>query len=266
MSAPSETQDETTPQQATGCYVYGLLPGDVELNSEIQGIGDPPATVRLARAGDDLAALVSDADLSRPLGTPDDLQAHKEILDAIVVGAPVLPVRFGTVLTDEDAVVSELLEPHRDEFAEALDELEGTAEYVIHGRYVEQAILAEILSENAQAAQLADQVRGGDPDATRDLRIGLGELINDAVAAKREKDTRQLLPAIADHCRASLIRQPTHELDAVYVAVLAELDKADELGKAVGDLASEWQERMELQLLGPMAPYDFVGDNREAQG
>ena len=258
MSAPSATRDESRSEPTTGCYVYGLLPGDVELTSEVRGIGDPPTTVRLVSAGD-LAALVSAVDLSRPLGTPGDLQAHKLVLDSVVLGSPVLPVRFGTVLTGEDAVVSELLEPHRDEFTAALDELDGTAQYVIHGRYVEQAILAEILSQNAQAAKLADRVRGADADATRDLRIGLGELINNAVAVKREKDTRQLLSAIDNQGLGSLIRQPTHELDAAYVAVLAELDKADELEKAVSDLADKWQERIELRLLGPMAPYDFVG-------
>jgi hypothetical protein len=266
MSAPSKTRDQATPQQTTGCYVYGLLPGDVELNSEIRGVGDPPVAVRLVRAGNDVAALVSDVDLSRPLGNPGDLRAHKEVLDSAALGSPVLPVRFGTVLTGEDVVVSELLEPHRAEFAAALDELDGTAEYVIHGRYVEQAMLTEILSKDAQAAQLADQVRGADADATRGLRIALGELINEAVAAKREKDTRRLLAAIGDRCRASLVRQPTHELDAVYVAVLADLDKADELENAVRDVATGWQERMELRVLGPMAPYDFVAADRELEG
>jgi hypothetical protein len=266
MSAPSTTQGEARSQPTTGCYVYGLLPGDVELNSEVLGVGDPPASVRLVRAGDDLAAMVSDVDLSRPFGNPEDLRAHKEILDSAALGSPVLPVRFGTVLTGEDAVVSELLEPHRAEFAAALDELEGTAEYVIHGRYVERVILAEILSQNAAAAKLADQIRAANPDATRDLRIRLGELINEAVAARREKDTRQLLPSIGDQCRASFVRQPTHELDAVYVAVLADLDKADELEKAVRDVASAWRERTELRLLGPMAPYDFVAADRELEG
>jgi hypothetical protein len=257
MSTPSATRDESRSEQATCCYVYGLLPGDVELNSQIRGIGDPPNTVRLVSTGD-LAALVSSVDLSQPLGTPRDLQAHKLVLDSVVLGAPVLPVRFGTVLAGEDAVLSELLEPNRDEFTAALGELDGTAQYVIHGRYVEQAILAEILSENAQAARLADGIRGADADATRDLRIGLGELLNDAVTVKRDKDTRQLLSAIGDHCMGSLVREPTHELDAAYVAVLAELDRADELEKAVSDVADRWQERIELRLLGPMAPYDFV--------
>jgi hypothetical protein len=258
MSAPSETRSKT------GLYVYGILPGDVELNSEIDGVGNPPGEVRLVRSGD-LAALVSEVDLLGPLGTPEDLQAHEEILDSIVAAAPVLPLRFGAVLTSEDAVVEELLEPHQDDFAAALEELEGRAEYVVKGRYVERAILAEILSEDSEAAQLRDQIRGADPDATRDLRIQLGEIINNAVAARREEDTRLLLSAAADHCEASFVRDPTHEMDAVNVAFLVDEDKAGELDLVVEDLGSRWEGRVELRVLGPMAPYDFVGGTQEAE-
>src|ERR1700730_10989806 len=246
MSAPSETRSKT------GLYVYGILPGDVELNSEIDGVGNPPGEVRLVRSGD-LAALVSEVDLLGPLGTPEDLQAHEEILDSIVAAAPVLPLRFGAVLTSEDAVVEELLEPHQDDFAAALEELEGRAEYVVKGRYVERAILAEILSEASEAAQLRDQ------------RIQLGEIINNAVAARREEDTRLLLSAAADHCEASFVRDPTHEMDAVNVAFLVDEDKADELDLVVEDLGSRWEGRVELRVLGPMAPYDFVGGTQEAE-
>jgi hypothetical protein len=243
--------------------VYGILPGDVELNSEIDGVGNPPGEVRLVRSGD-LAALVSEVDLLGPLGTPEDLQAHEQILDSIVTGSPVLPLRFGAVLTSEDAVIEELLEPHQDDFAAALEELEGRVEYLVKGRYVERAILAEILSEDSEAAQLRDQIRGADPDATRDLRIRLGELINNAVAAKREEDTRLLLSAMKDHCEASFVRDPTHELDAVNVAFLVDEDQADELDRVVEDLGSRWERRLELRMLGPLAPYDFVGGTQEA--
>jgi Gas vesicle synthesis protein GvpL/GvpF len=265
MSAPSHTQPNGKSRQQTGCYVYGILPGDVKLNTEIRGVGDPPGKVRLVYAGD-LAALVSEVDLSGRLGTPEDLQAHKEILDATAIASPVLPVRFGSVLTDEDAVVSELLEPHGEEFTAALELLEGRAEYVINGRYVEQAILTEILSEDSDAARLSEQVRGRDEDATRDLRMQLGELINDQIAAKREKDTRLLLSAMADHCEASVVREPTHELDAAYVAFLIPMDQADEAERVADELAGRWEGRVELRVLGPMAPYDFVGGAEQARG
>lgn len=264
MSAPTGTKpaDSQDKRQQTGWYVYGVLPGDVELTEEIRGVGN--TEVKLVRGGD-LAALVSEVELTGPIGTPDDLQAHQELLDSTASGAPVLPLRFGAVLTSEDAVVSELLEPNHDEFVAVLEELDGRLQYLIRGRYDEQAALGEILSENEEAAQLRDQIRDADPDATRDERIRLGEIINNAISAMREEDTRQLLSAMEDKAVVSVIRDPTHELDAVNVAFLIEEDSEDEMDQVVEDLGNQWEGRVELRVLGPMAPYDFVGARRPAE-
>ena len=259
MSMSTQEQSEPGTGQQTGVYVYGIVPGDVKLNSGVHGVGNPPGEIRLVRSGD-LAALVSEVDVTKPLGTPEDLQAHVEILDAVISDTPVLPSRFGAVLTNDDAVTEELLDANHDEFAAALRQLEGRAEYVVRGRYAEQAILDEILSENSRAARLRDRIHGADPDATRELRIELGEIVNNTVANKRQADTQLLVSAMKDRCVLSGVRAATNELDAVYVAFLVENGQVDELDRVVQDLSDGWQGRVELQIRGPMAPYDFVGN------
>jgi len=261
-SAPPDTESGAGAGEQTGYYVYGILPGDVELTEEIRGIGD--REVRLVCDGD-LAALVSEVELIGPLGTAEDLEAHKEILDSVAAGAPVLPLRFGAVVTSEDAVVSELLEPHRDEFAAALEELEGRTEYMVKGQYDESAVLEEILSEDSEASRLREQIRGQDADATREERMKLGEIISNAIAAKREEDTEQLVSRLADHSVASVVREPTHELEAVHVAFLVDEEEEDDFVEVAEDLEADWEGRVELRLLGPMAPYDFVGTSQEDQ-
>ena len=248
----------TGSKQQKGIYVYGILPADVELADEMPGVGDPPGQIRVIRS-DGLAALVSEVDLSRELGSPDDLMAHKDILDASAAELPVLPLRFGAVLASKEAVADELLVANHDEFAEALDELDGRAQFVVKGRYVEDVILDEALSQNKRAARLAEKIQGKNSDATRDARIQLGEMINEAVSAKREKDTRALGDAIQGHCVASVVRDPTHELDAAHVALLVDSDQEDDMEAVIEDLANAWDGRIEIRLLGPMAAYDFVG-------
>lgn len=255
----TETQDRQAPDtERTAVYVYGILPADIEVEPGTPGVGDPPGEVRVVRHGD-LAALVSDVNLDRPLGRPEDLYAHEELLDAAAGDVPVLPLRFGSMLASDDAVAQELLGAHHDEFAAALEQLEGHAEYIVRGRYVEHAVLREVLSEDKRAAELAGQTKDADPDATRDLRMELGEIINNAIDAKRQADTRALGDAVSDQVAASLVREPTHELDAVHAAFLVETDKAGQLRRAVDKLAEEWRNRIELRLLGPLAAYDFVG-------
>jgi gas vesicle protein GvpL/GvpF len=252
----------TGPEQACergqyGCYVYGIVPADVEPAGDVPGVGNPPGRIQLVRHGS-LAALVSEVDLAGTLGTPDDLRAHAQILDATAAEVPVLPLRFGTVMATRDAVAGNLLAVYQDAFATALADVEGRAQYVVKGRYVEQAVLAEALAEIPEAARLAEQIRGKDPDATRHARIRLGEIINKAITVKRNADTRALGEIVAPHCVASVAREPTHELDAVHVALLAEITRQDELEQALSDLAADWDGRIELRLLGPQAPYDFT--------
>jgi Gas vesicle synthesis protein GvpL/GvpF len=249
----------------TASYVYGIFPADIKLNRNLTGVGDPPGEMRVVREGD-IAALVSTVHRNRPLGTPEDLAMHQRILDACATEAPVLPIRFGAVLTDEVAVASELLAANHDEFVAALRHVEGTAEFVVKGRYEEGAVLGAVLADNREAAELHEQIKGADPDATRDLRIRLGEIVNAGVAARREADTRVLGECMKGHCVASKVREPGHELDAVNVAFLLKSDQEDELREVIGELAGDWQGRVELRVLGPTAVYDFVVTAETAEG
>ena len=263
---PPKSDSEQAPQgeQATACYIYGVVPADVESSSDAHGVGDPPGQISVVRHGE-IAALVSEVRIGGPLGTAEDLTAHQRLLDSVVTEVPVLPIRFGAVVTNADAVREEFLAPPHDEFLAALKELEGRAEYVVKGRYVEEAVLSEVLSEVPEAQDLRDQLRGQPEDATRNIRIQLGEIINEAVTAKRQKDTQALLDAMADKCVTSAVREPSHELDAANVAFLMDTSREKDIEQVIDDLADNWDGRVELRLLGPMAAYDFVG-NIEPEG
>ena len=249
MASTSDTQTRTA------YYVYGIVPGDVEADPEARGVGGSPIT--LVRHGE-VAALVSEVETDRPLGEPEDLQAHASVLDGAVAAVPVLPMRFGAVVADADAVAEELLAVHEEEFRAALEQLDGYAEYVVRGRYDQQAILNEVLAESPQATQLRDAIRDKPEDATRNERLALGELINNAVEAKRQADTRALMEALDRLDLQYTPRRPTHELEAVHVACLAEVARQDELARAMAELERDWDGRIEVRMLGPLAPYDFV--------
>ena len=241
----------------SGWYVYGVVPADVELEPDVYGIGDPPALVEVVRHGD-IAALVSEVDLGQPIGRPADLQAHQQLLDAAVYDTPVLPMRFGAVVASREAVEHEFLDEHEHEFAEALDALAERVQYVLRARYQEDALMREVLEENPTAASLADEVRGGDEVATRNLRIELGETINTAVAAKRDDDTAALIDLLSGSAVEIATRPATHELDAAHLALLVERDRQRECESVADRIAREWQDRVTFRLLGPMAAYDFV--------
>ncbi|MEV4292148.1 GvpL/GvpF family gas vesicle protein [Nonomuraea bangladeshensis] len=259
MGRPAKARGapEQDAEVTLGVYVYGIVPAGTKVPPDEQGLGDPAGEVRLVRHGD-IGALVSEVDVDRPIGRPGDFLAHERLLDAVSRTAAVLPFRFGSVLTNEEAVTEELLAPHHDDFLAALDELEGCAEYIVKGRYVEEALMGEILAENPEAASLREAIRGTSEDATRNERIRLGEIIAASVEAKRDLDTRTMLDAL-DGCYAqAVIREPSHEQDAVNLALLMRADEQETLERQLGDFAESWAGRVNIRLLGPLAPYDFV--------
>lgn len=251
----AETAKENEQAQAVGYYVYGVVPADVEPTEDARGLHE--RDVRLIRHGE-IGALVSEINVREAIGRPEDLAAHEGLLDATAVEAPVLPFRFGAVMTDADAVTEQLLAPNHDTFAKALKELEGRAEYIVKARYDEKAILEEVLAENEQAADLREQIRGKDEVATRDQRMRLGEIIHEAIEAKRDADTNALVEAISTHAVAHSVMAPTHEYDAAHIAFLVETDRRESFEKGVDDAAEDRQGRISFRLLGPLAPYDFV--------
>jgi hypothetical protein len=250
------TQNEMA-QNETVVYVYGVVPADVSADPEAKGVGEPPSKVKLVRSGA-VAALVGEIPARTPLGTPEDLTAHARILDSAAAEVPVVPLRFGALMTDIGAVEEEFLAPNADTFADMLRELEGRAQFALRGRYVEQTVLREIMDENPQVAELREQVRGKPEEAVRDARIALGERIGHAVEAKRSADTRALAAAIEELGVPVVVGDATHEWDAANVACLVELERQDELVEAARRFAQQHEGRITLRLLGPMAAYDFV--------
>ena len=215
MTSDAYDDDEAAPP--AGIYVYGIVPADVKPEDDATGIHDAP--IEIVTHGD-IAALVSEIDPNQRLGTPADLRAHAQILDGTSLVAPVLPLRFGAVVSDRDAVINELLADHDDEFASSLAELEGCAQYLVKGRYVQETILREIVDENPKATALLESIRSQPEELTRDARMALGEIIGHTLDVKRDADTRTTLDALSPVTDTVTVREPTHDEDAVQIAVL----------------------------------------------
>lgn len=243
----------------SGLFLYGLVPGDVEMvDPSAHGLGDPAGPVTVIRHRD-VAALVSEVPRDVRLGRPDDLVGYQELLDGIAgaAGVPVLPVRFGTVLSSREAV-GELLAARHDTYRAALAELDGRVEYLVRARYVGEALLSRVVADDPGIAALRDRLRGQPAGAAVDLRIRLGEQVHRAVEAHRGADTERLVRALAPYALAHSTQPPRHEQEAGRVAFLVERSRGEGFEEAVTALADEWRAWASVRLVGPAAAWDFV--------
>lgn len=242
---------------ATACYVYGVVPASAPQPKGTVGVGSPPAPVELVRHGR-IAALVSEVDRGEPLGTPDDLRAHARVLDSMAAeSTPVLPFRFGGVVRDRQAVAEDLLEPREHHLAAAFDELGDLVQFTVRGTYRQDRVLRDIVRERPDIARLREQIKDVPAQAVSDQQMRLGEMVSQELAARRQADAQVLLDALAPLATASVEGEPNDER-AVDASFLVHPSERSEFEAAAEDLARGWAERIDLRLLGPLAPYDFA--------
>lgn len=249
MTAPSEAEP--------ACYVYGVVPASARLPGKLTGLG-PSGRVRLVRAGE-IAAVVGQVALGRPLGSRADLTGHERVLDALVDAAvPVAPMRFGAVVADAHAVTDELLAPHEEHFAELLRDLAGRAQFTLSGSYVEEPVLREVLEEYPQLRELQDEISGLAPEQAYHHQLRLGEMIVAALKDKRHDDGADILDVLTPYAVDVVVREPAPADGVVDAAFLVADGRRDDFDAAVEECGSRFAGRVRLRLLGPVPAYDFV--------
>lgn len=244
-----------TAQASPVCYVYGVVPAGTLLPEGLEGTGG--GEVFLVEVGE-VAAVVSEFLPSGPLGSRDDLLTHEAVVAALAEETTVLPLRFGAVVTTADAVAEEMLAPNNDWFVSVLEELTGRHEFVVTGTYVEETVLREVMEEQPEVRRLQQTTRDLPEDASYYDRIRLGELIVQALEEKRRADTDLLMEVLSPVSLAMSLREPRDENTAVDVAFLVDDEEREDFEREVDALGAEWDGRIRLRLIGPLAPYDFV--------
>jgi hypothetical protein len=112
----------------------------------------PPEPPLRAVRCDGLTALCAPAEPRQGEPTPDALWHHEEIVEALMAERDLLPVRFGTLVSDEDAAARAVTE-RREELAASLDRVRGAVELAVraHRRGRDEAPVAATGIEYMQA-------------------------------------------------------------------------------------------------------------------
>lgn len=234
-------------------YIYGIAATThPALPEGMGGIGDPAHKVRVVRH-ETLAALVSDSpeDL-RPKRR--DLLAHQSVLDEAGAGGPILPMRFGSIAQDDDAVVAVLAE-QAEHYEERLRALEGKAEYNVKAAHDEQAVLHQVLAENPELRSMVEanrQAGGG----SYEQKLRLGEQVTAAVRAREAGDGAEVR-RVLEPCADSVSAGPEGTGWLANVSFLVSRDRADGFVAAVEELRRS-RPHLELRVHGPLPPYSFV--------
>jgi hypothetical protein len=241
----------------TGVFVHAVVPATFAAPS-LTGVGEPPAAVRTIRTAA-LGALVSDLPTDRAPGTRADLEAHSNVLAEIVDrGVTVVPVRFGMVFPNDDAVRERLLDRQRERLVELLGELGGRIQITLKATYAEGVALREVAAADPRIARLSEMTRGRPDAEVHAQKIQLGELVASGLERRRKADERLLLEHLSPFAEKVVTEEPKHERVAAHAQLLVRRDRLQALETALGQLTEQQQGRMSVRAIGPLAPWSFA--------
>jgi hypothetical protein len=245
----------STPETESLKYVYGVVRASDEPRVRAEGIAGGPVQ---AIAEDGLAVLTSDVPGEELRSGREELTTHARILEEALEGGVVLPMRFGVVMESEESVRRDLLKRHRDELAAQLDELDGKVELNVKGIYEEDVLMKEVVASDPTIARLRESLRGQPEDATYYERIRLGEMVAEAVNARRDEDTERILDRLRSLAVAVEAGDPMHERMAVNASFLVEQSRVEAFDQALEKLGAEEAGRIRFKYTGPLPPHSFV--------
>ncbi|MFC8124969.1 GvpL/GvpF family gas vesicle protein [Streptomyces sp. NPDC057302] len=253
-------------------YIYGIVPSPQPDPPHLQdgprgtsgidgidgmaGIGEPPLPVRIVRRGA-LAALVSDAPADLEPHQQRDLLAHQNVLVEAGARGSVLPMRFGSLASDDEAVLA-VLAQHADHYAERLRALERRVEYSVRASHNERAVLHQILAENPELRAMVDADQLAGCGGGHEQRLRLDERVAATIRARESSDAdhvRRALEATTEAVRAG----PEGTGWPADLSFLVHRDTAVGFLSAIAELRAD-QTHLDLRVRGPLPPYSFVDE------
>lgn len=235
-------------------YVYAVVePGSSPPPAPGVGAAPPRLVVR-----EEVAALVSHLEQDELRIGRREMEAHARVLSEALAHGPVLPLRMGTVMADENDIGGRLLEPHHEALRAQLDRFTGCFEADLRVTYEEDALMREAIRLDPRIAELGETVRHRDPDATYYDRIRLGELVSAAVDSIRTADAQDLLDLLRQVSVSVAVSPPAHERVALNAAFLLDRARGPEFDDALEAIAQGQAGRLRFKYTGPLPPHSFV--------
>ena len=256
MTAGADQYHDGGQDDDGGQYVYGIVRAGTPI-PELPGVDE--GTVDVVTSGD-IAVLVTPVADAAELGTPENLLAHSRILDQVAAENAVLPMTFGTVVPGAAAIVQDIVPRMHDDYLERLRRIEGAAQFTVRARYVEEVVLAEVIGENREVARLREATAGRSEEEAYYELIELGRLVADDIGRRAAVDARAVSERLRPLARELVLRDTSRTEDVAELVALVDRSAQTEFERAVDGLAAENAGRITFRLLGPQAPYDFVGE------
>ena len=180
--------------------------------------------------------------------------AHEAVIVETMERSDVIPLNFGTIASNDKAVIEQLLRPASDDLHAQLDAIRGCVELDLKVLWNRERLFQEIVVENGKIRARRDAVAS----ASVSEQIELGQLAGESIASKSDLEAQAILDVLepgAVDARFNRLLTDMMVLNAAFLVEKTQLGAFDEL---VNNLAATEAGRLIFRYAGPIPPYHFV--------
>ena len=206
----------------------------------------------------DIAAVVSDSETIWFDSSRRNMLVHTQVTERVMEQHTVLPVRFGSVMPDAEAVKNELLRDRYNELDELLKQMDNRVEMGLKSFWYEEKLFKEILDENDTIRKLRDSLMGRSAEESYRDRMRLGEMIELSMDKKRALESEELLDSLRPLASDIHLQDIIVDRMVLNAAFLIQRDLEPQFDAAIQRLDADHSDRMLFKYVGPAPPYNFV--------
>jgi hypothetical protein len=259
VNAPAEAAERGAKDRepAEGTYLYAIIADAGSQKFKTRGIGERGDVIHTLNHRR-LSAVVSDSPVHVYENSRRNMMAHTVVLEEVMAGFDLLPVRFGTVAASDDAVVSKLLAPRYEEFTALIEQMRGRIELGLKAFWHEGAAFEEVVRENETVRKLRTMLQGHTLEETYYERIRLGEEVEKTLNKIRVRDEEQILSQLRPLVEKTRSNKIVSDRMVLNAAFLVDRTRSAEFDDAVRRLDADFGTRLMFKYVGPVPPYNFV--------
>jgi hypothetical protein len=249
------TERETEAPVVSGKnYIYAIVESGEPLIYEALGLeGKDVYTITEGR----LAAVVSGLSSAKIRPERANLRAHQAVLKRLMAATTPLPMAFGTVAANPEAI-HKILIRSRSAFEKQFARVAGKVEMGLRVTWDVPNIFEYFVNTHTELRLARDRLMGSRHEFTQEEKIELGRMFDRLLNEDRENHTARVERVLAPLCSEFKANPCRNEQEVINLACLVKRDSQEAFSAGVFAAAQLFDNHFSFDFSGPWAPHNFV--------
>ncbi|MFO5494973.1 MAG: GvpL/GvpF family gas vesicle protein [Cuspidothrix sp.] len=236
-------------------YLYGIFPNTIPETLVIEGLDKQPVHSQVV---DEFCFLYSEARQEKYLASRRNLLAHERVLEQTMQEGfkVLLPLRFGLVVKDWETIISQLVNPYREQLNQLFKKLAGRREVSIKIFWDAKAELQAMMESNQELKQQRDNMEG--KKLSMEEVIKIGQLIETNLLARKQAVIEAFSNGLNPLAQEIVESDPMTEEMIYNAAFLIPWESESEFSERVEVIDKKFGDRLRIRYNNFTAPYTFA--------